>query len=197
MITAYKRLMRERDFVLYVVILAMTTSTFYIFLAGAPIVLRAYGVGPEGVGWYIMCVPITYIAGNFLTSHLIHRLGEQRMMLSGQVCALTALSVLLLLGFSGVNSPWAFTVPLMLLGLGHGFLNPPALAGTVGVIPVLAGSAAAVAGLMQQLTGAVGGVLVGWVSHENAVNVGLLMMAFTVCGLLAQLALRRRVVRPN
>ncbi len=194
MLSAYRRLVRERDFVLYVVILAMTTSTFYIFLAGAPIVLSAYGVGPEGVGWYIMCVPVTYIAGNFITSHLIHRVGEQRMMVWGQVTALSGLALLLLLGFSGVNSPWAFTVPLMLLGLGHGFLNPPALAGTVGVVPALAGSAAAVAGLMQQLTGAVGGAWVGWVSHENAVNLGLLMLGFTVCGLMGQLALHRRAV---
>lgn len=141
-----------------------------------------------------MCVPITYIAGNFITSHLIHRVGEQRMMAWGQVAALSGLAVLLLLGFSGVNSPWAFTVPLMLLGLGHGFLNPPALAGTVGVIPALAGSAAAVAGLMQQLTGAVGGALVGWFSHDNTVNLGLLMLTFTVCGLMGQLALHRRAV---
>lgn len=195
MMAAYKRLVREKDFLLYVVILAMTTSTFYIFLAGAPIVLSAYGVGPEGVGWYIMFVPITYIAGNFITSHLIHRVGEQRMMMLGQVAAMSALGLLLVLGWSGVKSPWAFTLPLMLLGLGHGFLNPPALAGTVGVIPALAGSAAAVAGLMQQLTGAVGGALVGLVSHEGSVNLGLLMLAFTACGLLGQLALYRRATR--
>ena len=195
MMAAYKRLVREKDFLLYVVILAMTTSTFYIFLAGAPIVLSAYGVGPEGVGWYIMFVPITYIAGNFITSHLIHRVGEQRMMMLGQVAAMSALGLLLVLGWSGVNSPWAFTLPLMLLGLGHGFLNPPALAGTVGVIPALAGSAAAVAGLMQQLTGAVGGALVGLVSHEGSVNLGLLMLAFTACGLLGQLGLYRRATR--
>jgi DHA1 family bicyclomycin/chloramphenicol resistance-like MFS transporter len=63
------------------------------------------------------------------------------------------------------------------------------LAGTVGVIPALAGSAAAVAGLMQQLTGAVGGALVGWFTHEGSVNLALLMIAFTLCGLAGQLAL--------
>ena len=189
MIAAYRRLVRERDFLLYVVILAMTTSTFYIFLAGAPVVLSSYGVGPEGVGWYIMFVPITYIGGNFITSHLIHRVGERQMMILGQVAAISSLCLLLLLGLLGVNSPWAFTLPLMLLGLGHGFLNPPALAGTVGVIPALAGSAAAVAGLMQQLTGAVGGALVGWFTHEGSVNLALLMIAFTLCGLAGQLAL--------
>ena len=69
---------------------------------------------------------------------------------------------------------------------------PPALAGTVGVMPALAGSAAAVAGLMQQLTGATGGYLVGLVPHEGAVNLGWMMLAFTLVAVAAQWALRQR-----
>jgi DHA1 family bicyclomycin/chloramphenicol resistance-like MFS transporter len=53
---AYARLAREPVFLLYVAILALTTGTFYTFLAGAPLVLGSYGVGPDGVGFYIMCV---------------------------------------------------------------------------------------------------------------------------------------------
>jgi DHA1 family bicyclomycin/chloramphenicol resistance-like MFS transporter len=192
MLSAYARLARERAFLLYVAILAMTTATFYVFLAGAPIVLRSYGVGPEGIGWYIMFVPLSYIVGNFLTSHFIRRLGERRMMLLGQVAAVSGLCLLLLLGWLGPKTALAFALPLLLLGLGHGFLNPPALAGTVGVIPVLAGSAAAVAGLVQQLTGALGGYLVGLMSHDGSVHLGLLMMGFTLAALGAQMLLHRR-----
>ena len=42
-----------------------------------------------------------------------------------------------------VFAPLAFALPLILLGIGHGFLVPPALAGTVSLVPALAGSAAA------------------------------------------------------
>ena len=77
---------------------------------------------------------------------------------------------MLALGLGGVQSALAVALPLLLLGLGHGLINPPALAGTVSVLPALAGSAAAVAGLMQQLTGATGGYLVGLVSHDGAVH---------------------------
>ena len=66
--------------------------------------------------------------------------------------------------------------------MGHGLLNPPALAGTVGVIPALAGSAAAVAGLMQQLMGAVGGYVVGLSNAPGPINLGLWMIAFTLVG---------------
>ena len=187
---AYARLAREPAFLLHVAILAMTTAAFYVFLGGAPIVLGGYGVGPADIGWYIMCVPFAYVAGNFLTSRLIRRQGDRRMMALGQL--LTLAGIALLLALAGVGSPLAFALPLMLLGIGHGFLMPPALAGTVGAVPALAGAGAAVAGLMQQLMGALGGYSVGLVSHANTVNLGLLMLAFTLCAMAAQFLLRRR-----
>ena len=187
---AYALLAREPAFLLHVAILAMTTAAFYVFLGGAPIVLGGYGVGPADIGWYIMCVPFAYVAGNFLTSRLIRRQGDRRMMALGQL--LTLAGIALLLALAGVGSPLAFALPLMLLGIGHGFLMPPTLAGTVGAVPALAGAGAAVAGLMQQLMGALGGYSVGLVSHANTVNLGLLMLAFTLCALAAQFLLRRR-----
>jgi MFS transporter, DHA1 family, multidrug resistance protein len=192
MLSAYATLLREKSLVLYVLILCMTSAAFYVFLAGAPIVLRSYGVGPDGIGWYIMVVPVAYMAGNFLTSRLIHGKGERWVMALGQVSTLSGLVLMLGLALIGVNTPLAFTLPLMLLGLGHGFLMPPTLAGTVGLVPTLAGSAAALGGLMQQLMGAFGGYTVGLVPHQGSRNVGLLMLGFTLCALAAHLALRRR-----
>jgi len=192
MLSAYARLLREPRFLLYVAILAATTATFYAFLAGAPIVLKGYGIGPDGIGWFIMAVPVSYILGNFMTSRLIAQAGESRVMAWGQALTLGGLLVMLALGLGGVQTALAVALPLLLLGFGHGLLNPPALAGTVGVVPALAGSAAAVAGLMQQLTGATGGYLVGLVPHEGAVNLGWMMLAFALTGAVAQYLLRRR-----
>ena len=134
------------------------------------------------------------MTGNFLTSRLIHGTGERWIMALGQVVTLAGVLLMLGLALLGLDSPLAFTVPLMLLGVGHGFLVPPTLAGTVGVVPALAGSAAALAGVMQQLMGALGGYSVGLVSHQGSRNLGLLMLGFTLCALGAHLALRRQGV---
>lgn len=192
MFSAYARLLREPRFLLYVAILAATTATFYAFLAGAPIVLKGYGIGPDGIGWFIMAVPVSYILGNFMTSRLIAQAGESRVMAWGQALTLGGLVVMLALGLFGAQTALAVALPMLLLGLGHGLLNPPALAGTVSVLPALAGSAAAVAGLMQQLTGATGGYLVGLVPHHGAVNLGWMMLAFALIGATAQFFLRMR-----
>jgi MFS transporter, DHA1 family, multidrug resistance protein len=192
MASAYATLLREKSLVLYVLILCMTTAAFYVFLSGAPIGLGSYGVGPDGIGWYIMGPPIAYMAGNFLTSRLILGKGERWVMALGQVVTLSGVLLMLALVLMGLDSPLAFTVPLMLWGVGHGFLMPPTLAGTVGVVPALAGSAAALAGLMQQLLGATGAYSVGLVPHHGSRNLGLVMLGFTLCGLAAHLALRRQ-----
>ncbi|MBT9463652.1 multidrug effflux MFS transporter [Hydrogenophaga sp.] len=194
MLSSYARLAREPSFLLFVFILAMTTANFYAFLAGAPIVLGSYGVGPAGIGYYIMVVPLSYILGNYLTTHLVHRTGDRAMMMLGQVCTVGGVALMLGLALANVDTPLAFALPLMLMGLGNGFLVPPALTGTVGLVPALAGSAAAVAGLAQQLMGAVGGYTVGLVPHHGAVNLGWLMLGLGSMALVGQVVLNRRRV---
>jgi MFS transporter, DHA1 family, multidrug resistance protein len=191
----YRRLLREPAFLLYVAILACTTTTFYTFLGGAPLVLKNYGVTPERVGWYIMCIPIAYIFGNLWTSRLIRRSSERGIMGLGQAWTLTGLLLVLALGLAGTQSPLALALPLVLLGIGHGLLAPPTLAGTVGLMPALAGAAAAVAGLMQQMSGAFGGFVVGLVPHQGQVNLALLMLAWAGSGLAAQVLLFRWLPR--
>ena len=74
---------------------------------------------------------------------------------------------------------------------------PPALSGTVSLVPLLAGSAAAVAGLLQQLTGALGGYVVGLVPHHGPVNLGLMMLTTSLVALAAQLLLHGRFAGPR
>jgi DHA1 family bicyclomycin/chloramphenicol resistance-like MFS transporter len=192
LLAGYRRLLGEPSFLLFVTMLASTTATFYTFLGGAPIVLKAYGVTPERVGWYIMCIPVAYIFGNLWTSRLIRGSSDRRIMELGQVLTVCGLLLVLALGLAGMGSPLALALPLLLLGVGHGLLAPPTLAGTVGLVPALAGSAAAVGGLLQQVSGGVGAFAVGLVPNEGQVNLALLMLAWTACGVAAQLLLRRR-----
>lgn len=191
MMSAYARLAREPVFIMYVIVLSMTTSTFYAFLAGAPIVLGGLGVGPDGVGFYIMVGPLSYIVGNFITSRLAHRIPDRTMMWIGQGLATAGVALMAALPLAGVNTPLAFALPMILLGIGHGFLVPPALAGTVGLLPALAGAAAAVAGLTQQMLGAVGGFAVGMLTHADAASLGALMLGLVLIGVTAQVQLHR------
>jgi DHA1 family bicyclomycin/chloramphenicol resistance-like MFS transporter len=189
---AYAALLRHRAFVLHVAVLAFTVAAFYAFLSGAPLVLANLGVGPAQVGFYIMAVPLSYIAGNYACSRLVHGRGEAWLMRTGQACTVLGIVLMLALGLAGVREPLAFALPLIALGIGHGLLMPPTLARTVGVVAALAGSAAAIAGVMQQFVGALGAYAVGWVTHESQVNLALVMLCFTLLAQAALAALARR-----
>jgi DHA1 family bicyclomycin/chloramphenicol resistance-like MFS transporter len=189
----YARLAREPSFVLHVVILAMTSGTFYTFLGGAPLVLAGYGVGPEKVGLYVMCPPVAYVFGNLLTQRLLRAGRSDRFLMNlGQATTLSGLVTVLALGLAGVREPLALALPMLGMGIGHGLLLPPTLIGTVGLVPALAGSAAAVGGLMQQLTGALGGFVVSLVPLDGAVWIGALMLGWALAGVAAQAVLLRR-----
>ena len=75
---------------------------------------------------------------------------------------------------------------MLLLGIGHGLLVPPCLVATVALMPALAGAASGLAGVTQQLTGALGGYLVGWVPHHHHIGVAALMLGATVLASLAR-----------
>ena len=196
MLSAYGRLIRVPAFVGFAGVVALSTGPFYIFLAGTPSVLANYGVGPSEVGFFIMVVPLSYIVGNFLTSRLIRRFSESELMFIGQDLGLFSVCLVLVLALSGVHSPFAVAGPLILLGLGQGLLMPTSLAGTVSVVPALAGAAAGIAGLGQQLSGAFGGYAIGLFKNDSAVEMALLMIVFILAAFACQLWLRRVQSRP-
>ena len=192
--TSYLRLMGQRAFLLYALILATTSATAYTYFAGAPIVLKAFGVGPQSLGWFIMAVPLPYVLGNALTSRLIHRYGDRKLMLWGQVGTLAGLVLMLVLAIADVRSAWALLLPLAIMGVGHGLLVPPTLSGAVGAVPALAGTAAAISGSLQQLCGAFGGYLVGLVDHQGVLQLSTLMLLMALIALLGHALLARTAV---
>ncbi len=187
---AYRQLLRMPVYLLHVAVLGLTTAAFYMFLAGAPLVLRSYGVGAGEVGFYIMVVPLSYIVGNFLTSRLVQRQGGARLMRLGQAFSLAGTALMLGVGLAGLHTPLAFTLPLLLMGLGHGLLVPPCLVATVALMPTLAGAASALAGVSQQFAGALGGYLVGWVPSHTHTGLAALMLGATVLASLARAGAR-------
>jgi DHA1 family bicyclomycin/chloramphenicol resistance-like MFS transporter len=193
---SYARLMREPAFVLNVMVLSLTVGAFYAYLGGAPLVLRSYGIGPATVGFHLMVPPLSYIIGNYLTSRLVRRIGEGRVRVAGQAVTIAGIVLMIGLALAGWRGAWSFTLPLVLLGIGHGLLVPPTLAATVGSIPALAGAGAAIAGVMQQIVGAFGGYAVGWVPLEP-VALGCLMLAFTLCAVAAQALIPRPQALPT
>ncbi len=188
----FAELLAHRQYRFNVLILALNSASFYAFLGGAPVLLGHLGVGPERVGFFIMMIPMSYIVGNFLSTRVVVRWGEPTMRRVGALLTLGGIGVVVLLSWLGVHHPLALSVPLMLMGIGHGLWIPPTLGASVGAVPALAGSAAALAGVSQQLVGALGAYAVGWISLTTAAPLALLMWGISLVAAWSERQAERR-----
>jgi len=186
----YARLLRHPAYRIYAAISFIPNGTFYTVMAGAPFVLSAsYGISPENIAWYIVCLPLAFMFGSLVASGLVRRHGHLAVMATGHALGLIGVALVLGLVLSGVNSPLALALPLLLVGFGNALFLPSALVGTVSSVPALAGSGAGLVGLLQQVNGAFAALLTGLIAHDTPVQWGMLMLVWAVLGIAAQCAL--------
>lgn len=184
---AWPELLRSPLFWGYALTSTFSSGMFFSFLGGAPFVGSVlYGLAPAMLGLQFFFMASGYMLGNFVSGRYASQIGITRMMLSGNVIAIAGIVTAIVLIATGAESPYAFFVPLALIGVGNGVTLPSANAGMVSVQPHLAGSASGLGGAMTIGGGAVLSVLASSVlSREDGTWPLLIVMLAT--GLVALL----------
>ena len=184
---AWPELLRSPLFWGYALTSTFSSGMFFSFLGGAPFVGSVlYGLAPAMLGLQFFFMASGYMLGNFVSGRYASQIGITRMMLSGNVIAIAGIVTAIVLISTGAESPYAFFVPLALIGVGNGVTLPSANAGMVSVQPHLAGSASGLGGAMTIGGGAVLSVLASSVlSREDGTWPLLIVMLAT--GLVALL----------
>ncbi len=184
---AWPELLRSPLFWGYALTSTFSSGMFFSVLGGAPFVGSVlYGLAPAMLGLQFFFMASGYMLGNFVSGRYASQIGITRMMLSGNVVAIAGIVAAIALISTGAESPYAFFVPLALIGVGNGVTLPSANAGMVSVQPHLAGSASGLGGAMTIGGGAALSVLASSVlSKEDGTWPLLLVMLAT--GLVALL----------
>ncbi len=184
---AWPELLRSPLFWGYALTSTFSSGMFFSFLGGAPFVGSVlYGLAPAMLGLQFFFMASGYMLGNFVSGRYASQIGITRMTLSGNVIAIAGIVTAIVLISTGAESPYAFFVPLALIGVGNGVTLPSANAGMVSVQPHLAGSASGLGGAMTIGGGAVLSVLASSVlSREDGTWPLLIVMLAT--GLVALL----------
>ncbi|MDH7800992.1 MULTISPECIES: multidrug effflux MFS transporter [unclassified Rhizobium] len=178
---AWPELLRSPLFWGYALTSTFSSGMFFSFLGGAPFVGSVlYGLAPAMLGLQFFFMASGYMLGNFVSGRYASQIGITRMMLSGNVIAIAGIVIAIALISMGAESPYAFFVPLALIGVGNGVTLPSANAGMVSVQPHLAGSASGLGGAMTIGGGAALSVLASSVlSKEDGTWPLLLVMLAT------------------
>ncbi len=184
---AWPELLRSPLFWAYALTSTFSSGMFFSFLGGAPFVGTViYGLAPAMLGLQFFFMASGYMLGNFVSGRYASQIGISLMMLSGNVIAIVGIVTAILLMAGGVDSAYAFFVPLALIGVGNGVTLPSANAGMVSVQPHLAGSASGLGGAMTIGGGAALSVLASSVLSKEAGTWPLLLVMLAT-GLVALL----------
>jgi DHA1 family bicyclomycin/chloramphenicol resistance-like MFS transporter len=122
---------------------------------------------------------------------LLGRFASHRIQLAG-VVSITVAGVLLVLMAGSWHSGLApLTAALFLMAASLGTITPPSSALALQRAPHAAGTASALLGTVQFLTGAVAPALVGLGGHDSALPMAVVLLGAAVAALVSFLALAR------
>jgi DHA1 family bicyclomycin/chloramphenicol resistance-like MFS transporter len=189
-------LVRNRMFLGYLLIGALSSVTFFSFVGGAPhATVTLMGQSSTAYGLWFMVNACGYMLGNAVCGRYAARFGSDRLILWGSVMMLVMALVQFAIALAGwmVHPVWLF-LPQAAIAFANGLQLPGAIAGAVSVRPEAAGSASGFVGFSQMGLGALAaqasGTLVG--SLMSTVPMVAISLAGAVGAFLSLALIRRR-----
>src|SRR6478736_198662 len=184
----YAELLRDKRFVMLVLVAALGMSGLFAYIAGASFVLQGtYGLDQQAFALVFGAGAVALIGATQFNVVLLKRFTPQTIVV--WALAASALTGVVFVGLAGadVDGLAAFLVPVWLILAAMGFVIPNAPAVALGRHPDAAGTAAALLGAAQFGLGAAVAPLVG-VLGNGEFALALVMTAGVVVALLALLA---------
>lgn len=158
----YPELLTSPRFWGYTICAMMSAGLYFAYLGGAPFVaVTLFGLSPTGLGIGLGAPALGYFTGNFLSGRYSVALGINRMVLTGTVISVGGVLLQMASFWVGLGGPATFFGFMCVVTLGNGMTLPNAIAGTLSVRPLLAGSASGLGGAMQIAGGAAMAALAG------------------------------------
>lgn len=189
-------LVRNRMFLGYLLIGALSSVTFFSFVGGAPhATVTLMGQSSTAYGLWFMVNACGYMLGNAVCGRYAARFGSDRLIRWGSVMMLVMALVQFAIALAGwmVHPVWLF-LPQAAIAFANGLQLPGAIAGAVSVRPEAAGSASGFVGFSQMGLGALAaqasGTLVG--SLMSTVPMVAISLAGAVGAFLSLALIRRR-----
>ncbi len=191
-ITSFAMLLHDRVFVGYALIIGMAMGTMFAYIAGSSFVLQnLYGLSEQRYAVLFGLIAIGYIGMSQVNARLIARIPMRRILAVGIGLNLTgALTVTLIVNALDLGAS-GFVAGLFLVAVSNGLVNPNVTALALNGYPRMAGSAAALLGLMSFAVGALVAPLVGIAGEDTAVPLSLVILGCSLCAIAAFLGLTR------
>jgi len=186
--TTYADLLRDKRFVILVLVAALGMSGLFAYIAGASFVLQGtYGLDQQAFALVFGAGAVALIGATQFNVVLLKRFSPQAITLWALAAALLAGGVFVGLAVAGVGGLAGFVAPVWAILAAMGLVIPNAPAVALSRHPEAAGTAAALLGAAQFGLGAAVAPLVG-VLGNNELALAAVMAVSALVALLALLA---------
>ena len=190
MVVGYLGLVRDRRFLGYLFGSGLYGGGFFAWIAGSPIVfIGYYGILPEYFGLFFGAGVVAIIAANLLNRRLIARFDPDLVMRGGLIVATLAGIAAMLVARHPAGRLWLLAPFLWCFVGSQSLVMGNAVAGALAGFPERAGMAAALMGAMRAGTGALGGLLLGWLADGTPRPVALVIGLMSAAALAVTLTL--------
>ena len=187
-LATYGELLRDRRFVILVLVAALGMSGLFAYIAGASFVLQGrHGLGQQAFALVFGAGAVALIGATQFNVVLLRRFTPQAITVWALAASAVSGVVFVGLAAAGVGGIYAFVVPVWAILAAMGFVIPNAPAVALSRHPDAAGTAAALLGAGQFGLGAAVAPLVGVLGNDE-LALAAVMTAGSVIALLALLA---------
>lgn len=190
---SYRQLLTNRAYLGFAFGSACIYAGMFAFISGSPFVyIDLFGVNPEHFGFLFGINIVGMMAMSTVNSRIVLRYGAERMLRTGTALAAAAGLVVLAVAASGVGGLWGLVAAILLFMAMMSFINANAMACAMQSFPHMAGTASALAGMLQFCVGGVSGWVVGLLANGTATPMGAVICAAALLSLLLNRWLVRR-----
>jgi DHA1 family bicyclomycin/chloramphenicol resistance-like MFS transporter len=193
---AFGILLRDRMFMGYALVMAMGMCTMFAHIAGSSFIMQnIYGVSEQAYAVLFGVIAVGFIGMSQVNARLITRVPMRSMLVVGVGLNLLG-AVLVFLEVNVAHAGlWALVAGLFLVAMSNGFIGPNVTSLSLQEYPHMAGSAAAMLGLLTFIGGAAIAPLVGVAGDHSAVPLSITILGCSLVGAFACLFVTRRATR--
>ncbi len=194
MMVSYGELLVHRRFLGYSLCGSFLFAAMFVYISSTPFVfIGLYGVTEEHYGFLFAIHVAVMMAGAFINSRIVERFGIDRIIRVGVVWAAIMGLVVLFFAATGIGGVPSLLIPFAMMMLALPFVAANGVAGAMGDFPHVAGTAAALNGMLTFAFGAIGSAVVAAFYDDTALAMGAGISGFGLAAALGYFL----VLRPS
>jgi DHA1 family bicyclomycin/chloramphenicol resistance-like MFS transporter len=179
----YPQVLLNKKFIAYASAPCTAYIAYFAYIAASPFIFYSHGFSERAIGTFYITLSLTYVAGNILAKRLLNSFSLDNLIRSGYIIFNLGGFLFLISGIAHLPL-YVMVATISIVAFGNGFLIPLGTAGVISSFSKSTGYASGLLGFLQLGLVAVSTGIVGILSHNSILGLGIYIFSVTLLGLI-------------